>query len=179
MMPPLMTVGSKPAGVEQRRHQRRRRRLAVGAGDGDALLQPHQLGEHFGPPHHRNAPRPRRRQLGIVALDRGRDDDHRRLAEMRGVMADEDGRAVLAQPLDVGVVAGVRALHLVAEIDQHLGDAGHADAADADEMDGAKLARQFHEASLLAPPAVAGAAAKSPRHKPNRQFGQIEPQRRR
>ncbi len=66
---------------------------------------------------------------------------------LRGVVADEDARALVAQPLDVGVVAGVRALHLVAEIDQHLGDAGHADAADADEMDGAKLARQFHEAN--------------------------------
>ena len=63
---------------------------------------------------------------------------------LRRVVADEHGRAALAQALDVGVVASVRALHRVAEIDQHLGDAGHADAADADEMDGAELARQFH-----------------------------------
>ena len=49
--------GIEAAGVEQRRHQRGRRRLAVRAGDGDALLEPHQLGEHLGAPHHRNAPR--------------------------------------------------------------------------------------------------------------------------
>ncbi len=50
------------AGVEQRRDQRRGRGLAVGAGDGDAALEPHQLGEHLGAPHHRQAlaraPRP-------------------------------------------------------------------------------------------------------------------------
>ena len=38
---------------------------------------------------------------------------------------------------DIGALGDVAALHRVAEIVQHLGDAGHADAADADEMDGA------------------------------------------
>ena len=55
---------------------------------------------------------------------------------------------LLAQALDVGVVAQVRALHLMAEVEQHFGDARHADAADADEMDGAELARQFHRSAL-------------------------------
>ena len=40
--------------------------------------------------------------------------------------------------------ADVRALHAVAEIDQHLGDAAHADAADADEMDRSDVARHLH-----------------------------------
>ena len=66
-------------GVEQRRHQRGRRGLAMRAGDGHALLEPHQLGEHFGPPHYGNAPRARRDDLGIVALDGGRNDDDRGL----------------------------------------------------------------------------------------------------
>ena len=73
----------------------------------------------------------------------------KRFAEMGGVMADKNPRALLAQALGVGVVAGVRALHLVAEIEQNLGDARHADAANADEMNGAKLARQFHRMDLL------------------------------
>ena len=55
--------------------------------------------------------------------------------------------APLAQALGVGALGGVGALHLIAEIEQHFGDAGHADAADADEMYGAKLARQFHAMS--------------------------------
>ena len=67
-----------------------------------------------------------------------------RLAEIVRLVADRDGRALVAQALHVGDVGGVRALHRVAEIDQHLGDAAHADAADADEMDGADIGRQFH-----------------------------------
>ena len=48
--------------------------------------------------------------------------------------------ALIAQALDVGALGDVRALHRIAEIDQHLGDAAHADAADADEMDRADVA---------------------------------------
>ena len=55
------------AGVEQRRHHRGRRGLAVGAGDGDAAFQPHQLGQHLGAAHHRQPLRARRDKLGIVA----------------------------------------------------------------------------------------------------------------
>ena len=55
-----------------------------------------------------------------------------------------DGDAALAQPRHVVVVGQVRALHLVAERRHDFGDAAHADAADADEMDGADVARQFH-----------------------------------
>ena len=80
-------------GVEQRRDQRGRRRLAVGAGDRDALLEPHQFGEHLGAPHDRNAARARRDELRIVALDRGRDDDHGGVAQIGRVMADEHVRA--------------------------------------------------------------------------------------
>jgi hypothetical protein len=52
-------------------------------------------------------------------------------------MADGNGDAQLAQPLDVVIVGDVRALDGIAQIDQDLGDARHADAADADEMNGA------------------------------------------
>ncbi len=47
------------------------------------------------------------------------------------------GHAHAAQALDVGALGDVRALHAVAHAVQDLGDAAHADAADADEMDGA------------------------------------------
>ena len=52
--------------------------------------------------------------------------------------------ALVAQPLDVGALGLIGALHRIAEVDQHLGDAAHADAADADEMHRADVARQFH-----------------------------------
>ena len=137
----------EPGGVQQRRHERGGGGLAMRAGDGHALLEPHQLGEHLGAADDRNAPRPRGRDLGIVALHRRRDDNHGSRAEIGLVMADEHRRALLAQALDIGVVAQVRTLDLMAEIEQHFGDARHADAADPDEMDGADLARQFHGGS--------------------------------
>ncbi len=49
------------AGFEQRRDERGRRRLAMRAGDGDALLEAHQLGEHFGAAHDRQTFFARRR----------------------------------------------------------------------------------------------------------------------
>src|SRR5476651_2284754 len=49
-------------------------------------------------------------------------------------MADEDLDAEVRQAARVGAVRDVAALHLVAEVVQHLGDTGHADTADADEM---------------------------------------------
>ena len=55
--------GIEPAGVEQRGHERRRRGLAVGAADRDAALEPHQLGQHLGAAHHRQALGARRREL--------------------------------------------------------------------------------------------------------------------
>ena len=57
--PPTTTVGSKPGGAQHGRDERRRRRLAVRAGDGDAVLHAHQLGEHLGARDDRDAERAR------------------------------------------------------------------------------------------------------------------------
>ena len=62
-------------------------------------------------------------------------------------MADGNFGAFVAQALDVGAVRGIGALHGVAEIDEHLGDAAHTDAADPDEVDRPNVARQFHRPS--------------------------------
>jgi hypothetical protein len=59
-------------------------------------------------------------------------------------VADRYFDALVAQPGDIGALGGVRALHGIAKIAQHLGDAAHADAADPDEVDGSNLARQSH-----------------------------------
>ena len=76
------------AGVEQRRHHRGGRGLAVGAGDGDAAFQPHQLGQHLGAAHHRQPLRARGDELRIVVLDRRGDDDDLGAGEILGGMAD-------------------------------------------------------------------------------------------
>ena len=83
-------------------------------------------------------------QFRIALLDGGRDHDDGGVVEVLGLVADEALDALVAQALDVGAVGLVGALHLVAEVVQHLGDAGHADAADADEVHGADVARHLH-----------------------------------
>ena len=117
----------------------------MGAGDRDAALQPHQFGQHFGAAHHRNALRARRHQFRIVALDRGRDHDDIGAVDVLGLVADRHRDAFFAQPRDIAAFGRIRALHGIAEIAQHLGNAAHADAADAYEMNGSDLARQSHE----------------------------------
>jgi len=67
-------------------------------------------------------------------------------------MADGHRDAGVAQPLDVGALRLVGTLHGIAEILQHLGDAAHADAADADEMDGADIERKGPHAAFLRAP---------------------------
>ena len=118
------------------------------AGDGDAAFQPHQFGQHFGAAHHRQALGARGDELRIVALDGGRDDDDVGAVDIFRLMADGNLDALVAQPLDVGAVGDVRTGYAVTEIGQHLGDAAHADAADADEMHRTDVARQFHEVAL-------------------------------
>ena len=66
------------------------------------------------------------------------------VAEVFGAVADEALDALVAQPLHIGAVGLVGALHAIAEIVQHLGDAAHADAADADEMHEADCLRHLH-----------------------------------
>ena len=51
-----------------------------------------------------------------------------------GLVADRDLNALRAQAFDIGAVLRVGASDLVAEVLHDGGDAGHADAADADEM---------------------------------------------
>ena len=119
------------------------------AGDRDALLQPHQLGEHLGAAHHGDAPCARRDHFDVLALDRRGDDDDRDAFDVGGVLPVVDGHALAAQPLHIRGLGDVGALHLVAEVDQKLGDAAHADAADADEVDRTEIERQFHANPLV------------------------------
>ena len=131
--------GLEPRRIEQAGDDGGRRRLAVRAGDRDRRVQPHDLAQHVGAADDGQPAAARLLQLGIVGLDRGRDHQHLRLAQILGLVADADRHAHAAQALHVGVLGNVRALHAVAHAVQDLGDAAHADAADADEMDGAGI----------------------------------------
>ena len=88
------------------------------------------------------------------------------LVDILGLMADRDRDALVAQPLDVGALGDVRPLHGVAEIEQHLGDAAHADAADADEMHRTDVARQFHAVAPVIKPFPEPVRPEKPRPRP-------------
>src|SRR5690606_14813589 len=83
-------------------------------------------------------------KFGITVFDCRRHDHDLRRAEIGRVMADRDGDALLAQALDIGVLGLVGALHAVAQRMQRLGDAAHADAANADKMHEADGLRHLH-----------------------------------
>ena len=94
--------------------------------------------------------------FGVVALHRGRGDHHRSIAEVRRGVPDQHLDPARPQTLDRSALGQVRALHAVAKVVHDLGNARHADAADADEMDRADVGgRGFHRA---VPPANAAPA---------------------
>src|SRR5690606_16934357 len=83
-----------------------------------------------------------------------------------GVVANQHLDPARAQPLHRSAFGEVGALHAVAEVVHHFGDARHADAADADEMDrpnvgghAATLRRLKRTVHRVAPPASAAPAA--------------------
>src|SRR5690606_25138646 len=96
-----------------------------------------------GAAYHRQAQRSRSDDFGIVGANGGRNHHHRRVLHMRGFMADENFDAAAFEALRVIAFLRVGALHFVAEIVQYLGDAAHADAADADEMNSADIKRKL------------------------------------
>ena len=127
-------------GVEVRRFEDcrddgGRRRLAVRPSDRDGPFETHDLCQHLGTANDGDHPRARRRDLGIVGIDRRAHHHDRRVAEISRVMADADVDPQRAQPEHVRAVGDVAAPDPVSEIAEHLRDAAHADTADTDEMD--------------------------------------------
>ena len=83
------------------------------SGDRYVRLQAHQLGKHFGSPHHGKAAAARFDQFGIVAPYRRRHDHDVRARDIVGRLPLEYFGAGIDEPLgDVGP-AEVRTLHFV------------------------------------------------------------------
>jgi hypothetical protein len=76
-----------------------RGRLAVGAGDRNAVMEAHQLGEHLGAAHHRDARRAGPSHLRVVRVDGGGDHHGIDVLDVPRVVADEDVHAALPQAL--------------------------------------------------------------------------------
>nr|GFD57918.1 hypothetical protein [Tanacetum cinerariifolium] len=64
---------------------------------------------------------------------------HRRIVDVARGMADHHRDALVAQPLHHIAFGNIGALYRVAEVLHHLGNAGHANPADADEVDRADV----------------------------------------
>ena len=109
------------------------------AGDRHPLLEPHQLGEHQRARHDRDALLARRDDLGVVGLHRRRYHHDIGAFHVGRLVRELHFHPELDEPLGRAVLREVRAAHLVALVHQHLGNAAHARAADADEMDAPDL----------------------------------------
>ena len=82
--PPTTTVGSRPAWFRMVAVMRCGGGLAVAAGHGDAVLQPHQLGQQFAARNHRNLQAARFLHLGILFVHRGADHQRARPRHVGG-----------------------------------------------------------------------------------------------
>src|SRR5215831_56113 len=73
--------------------------FAVRPGDGDAVLEAHQLGKHFRPRNNGYFAFMRLDDFGIFVLDCRRDDDDVRVKDVRSLVSFEDGGTEVLQSL--------------------------------------------------------------------------------
>jgi hypothetical protein len=123
------------SGRQDSGHHRRGGGLAVHARDRDSVLQAHQLGEHLGALNDRDVQLAGLGDLGVVGGDGGTGNDDLGVADIFRGMTFDGERAERSQALRHAGTLQIRAGDSVAEVQQHLGNAAHADAADAYEMD--------------------------------------------
>ena len=106
----------------------------MGARHGDALAQAHQLGQHHRARHHRYPARPRGQHFRIIRPHGGGHHHRIGIGQMLFRVADIYRCAQFLEAFRGDAVAEIGTAHLIAKIEQHLGDAAHAGAADANEV---------------------------------------------
>lgn len=126
--------GVEVSGGEDGRDHAGGRGFAVHAGDGDAVLEAHEFGEHLRAGDDGDFAEEGFGDFGIVGGDGGGGDDDVGGADLLGAVAFKDGCAQRLQAVGHGGAAQVGAGDGVAEREQDLRDAAHADAADTDEV---------------------------------------------
>ena len=144
--PPDDDRGVQTGRVEDGGRQGRGGGLAVRTGNGHALAQAHQLGQHLGTGDDGDIAAARFHHFGVVLGDGRGFDQHLHVAHVLGRMAHGDAGPKTAQMLDHGRIAHVRARDVIAQVEQDLGDAAHAGAADAHHVNLPNLA--VHMSSL-------------------------------
>ena len=104
------------------------------AGNGDALPEAHELGQHFGSRNDRDAAPAGFDDLGVVVADGRGLHEHVLVVDVFREMADVHVGAQALEMADRRRIGDVGAADLIAEVDEHFGDAAHARAADADHV---------------------------------------------
>ena len=103
--------------------------FAVGSRDGHVRFQAHQFRQHFGAAHNRQALRTCCIVFSVTGFDRTRDHHNIRILKIFSSLPDENFSPQTGQTIrDFGCLQ-VRALHSIAMVQKHFGNAGHANAA--------------------------------------------------
>src|SRR5713101_3390054 len=144
-------------GIEMRRSENGsdnggRGGFPVSAGHGDAVLEAHQFGQHFCAGDDRDLFLVRFDNFGVVDLDRRRRHYHVRALNVCGFVPFVNRGAEILQAFRDVRGLGVGAGNGIAEREQHFGDAAHADAADAHQMNALKIAEGDHHRFILEQP---------------------------
>jgi len=114
--------------------------------DGDAVLESHQLREHFCAGYDWDVQAAGFDDFGILLSDGGTDDDHFGTGYVLRAVSLEDCGAQAGETLRSGRILEIRPGDSVAEVEQNLGDTAHADATDTDEMN--PLNSSEHESTV-------------------------------
>ena len=147
--------GVHAATAQDVRRHRRGRGLAMRAGDGDGPPQLRQHGQHPAAAIERDSLLLRRRAFRMPRLQRGAEDRPVRVLQMRRIVAGCCGNAAGPQPGQRARRAAVAAGDVQAFGCQQPGQAGHADAAHAHQVD-ARPRRPDPAPEVLAPAAIPG-----------------------
>ena len=121
--------------MQTHRQHRGRRRLSVGPGHREAVLQAHQLAEHLRARDHRDLLPICSDNLNVVIPDCCGANHDMHAVDVARQMADEDVPTEAAQALHYRGLLHIGARDLISKVQQQLGDAGHSAAADANKMD--------------------------------------------
>ena len=108
--------------------------LPVGARNRDAVTEAHELSEHLGALHDRNALLLRLDVLGIGLPDGGGDHDDARAGDVLRLVPYRDFHPEAPEVLDGSVLGEIGSGYLISLVRKHLGYAAHSGAADADKM---------------------------------------------
>ncbi len=104
------------------------------AGDGDPILQAHQLRQQFAPRDDGDLQAACFQQFGILLIHGGAHHQGARSGDVRGGVALVDTGSHGGQTVGYGREFYVRPTDLVAEVEQHFGDAAHPNSPDPRKM---------------------------------------------